>query len=92
MATRQKAKNDARLNFRLNARQKKLIDQAALVSGQSTSDFATSTLLEKARRVVEHTTVLSNRDRDLFLAMLESDSGPNAALLAAAKRYKERNV
>jgi uncharacterized protein (DUF1778 family) len=85
MAAKQK-KNDPRLNLRLSAKQKALIDRAALVTGQSTCDFATRTLLEKARRVVEHNTVLSNRDRDIFLAMLTSDSGPNHALLVAAKR------
>ena len=84
-------KNDARLNFRLNSRQKDLIERAACITGQSVSDFATSTLVERARRIVEHHTVLSNRDRDIFLAMLDADPEPNAALKRAVKRYKERN-
>jgi len=35
------------------------------------------------------TTILSNRDRDRFLKMLE-DKEPNEALKKAAKRYKEK--
>jgi len=33
-------------------------------------------------------TKLSNRDRDIFLALLNSAARPNKALLAAAKEYK----
>lgn len=90
MATRQK--NEARLNFRLNQQLKELIDRAACLSGQSVSDFAVSVLAENARRVIhEHsTTVLSDRDRDLFLAMLDEDAEPNEALRKAARKYKER--
>jgi uncharacterized protein (DUF1778 family) len=46
-----------------------------------------------ARRVLQDhdRTVLSNRDRDIFLAMLEeTDTRPNEALAAAARRYKKR--
>lgn len=91
MAARQK--NDARLDFRLNRQMKELIDRAASLTGQSVSDFAISTLVEKARRIIQEngTTVLSDRDRDIFLAMLDSDARPNEALKRAAKRYKARH-
>ena len=91
MATRQKS--DARLDFRLNRQFKELIDQAASLMGQSVSDFAVSTLVEKARRIVHESsmTVLSDRDRDIFLALLDSDARPNEALKRAAKRYKARH-
>jgi uncharacterized protein (DUF1778 family) len=90
MATRQK--NDARLDFRLNRELKELIDRAACITGQNVSDFAISTLVERARRIVQQNsmTVLSDQDRDIFLAMLDSEGKPNAALKQAAKRYKER--
>src|SRR5438874_290747 len=90
MATLQK--NDARLDFRLSQQHKVLIDQAARLAGQSISDFAVSTLVERARRILQENTVtvLSDRDRDIFLAMLDGDAKPNAALRRAAKRYKER--
>lgn len=82
-------KNDARLVFRLNRQMKELIDRAASLMGQSVSDFAVSTLVEKARRIVQENgiTVLSDRDRDIFLAMLDDDARPNEALKRAAKRY-----
>jgi len=86
-------KNEARLDFRLNRQLKDLIERAALLTGQNVSDFAVSVLTERARQVVqEHeTTVLSDRDRDLFLAMLDKDAEPNEALKKAAKRFKQRN-
>jgi uncharacterized protein (DUF1778 family) len=85
--------SDARLNFRLPTEFKQTIEDAAALTGQTVSDFAISELLVSARRVIQDhdRTVLSNRDRDIFLAMLEdTDARPNAALVAAAKRYKER--
>jgi uncharacterized protein (DUF1778 family) len=86
-------KNDARLDFRLNREQKSLIDRAACLAGQSVTDFATATLIEKAKGVIqEHEVrVLSNRDRDIFLALLDSDAEPNAALKQAAKRFKRHH-
>jgi uncharacterized protein (DUF1778 family) len=84
-------KNDARLDFRLNSQAKELIERAAALNGKSVSDFATSTLLEKARQVVqaETTRTLTEKDARLFLAMLD-DERPNAALKRAARRYKAR--
>lgn len=85
-------RNDARLDFRLPAELKETIEQAAAHTGQSVSDFAVSTLVRTARRVLEEERVtrLSNRDRDIFLAMLDrTDAKPNAALAAAAQRYEQ---
>jgi uncharacterized protein (DUF1778 family) len=83
----------ARLNFRLSAELKETIEEAAAQLGQTVSDFAISTLVTTARRVLqEHqVTWLSQRDRDRFVALLDdAESRPNKALRAAAKRYKER--
>lgn len=85
-------RNDARLNFRLPSRLKRTIEQAAAQTGQSVSDFAISTLVRSAQEVMEQSTEtrLSDRDRDLFLAMLDDvDARPNDALAEAAKRYKK---
>jgi len=95
MAVSQKnQKSDARLDFRLNSQAKEVIEQAAAVSGQSVSDFAVSALYRTAKEVLEReqTTRLSNRDRDVFLAMIDSDAKPNEALKRAAKRYKSRRA
>jgi uncharacterized protein (DUF1778 family) len=61
--------------------------------GQTVSDFAVSTLVQTARRVLhdENVTKLSKRDRDTFLAIIDDTSTrPNKALRDAVKRYKKR--
>ena len=85
-------KNDARLNFRLPEELKATIEKAAARLGQSVSDFAVSTLVRTAREVIrEHdVTELSNRDRDVFVAILDdAEARPNEALASAAERYKK---
>lgn len=79
----------ARMDFRLQAEQKSLIEQAAALSGQTLSQFGITAMLQAARASIEQATVteLSNRDRDVFLAMLDADVEPNAALRAAAERF-----
>jgi len=82
--------NTSRLDFRLSAPNKGLIDRAAACLGLTTTAFAVSTLTERARQVVdEHTTItLSDRARDSFLAKLDEDAEPNARLRQAADRHK----
>jgi len=83
---------DARLNFRLPADLKDTIEEAASHLGQSVTDFAVSTLVQNAREVIKqhNVTRLSNRDRDIFTKLLDdADARPNAALAAAARRYKK---
>ena len=69
---------DARLNFRLPSDLKEVIEEAAASLGQSVSEFAVSTLVRQARAVVEqrNVTVLSDRDRARFIALLD-DAGAN---------------
>ncbi len=83
---------DARLNFRLPVELKDVIEEAAAALGQSVTDFAVSTLVQQARSVIEqrNVTMLSDRDRDRFAAILDdAEARPNAALLKAAKRYRK---
>lgn len=87
------AKNDARLNVRLPAGLKRTIEDAAALLGQTVNDFAVSTLVHTARQVVrdQRVTVLTQRDWELFTAIIDDTSAkPNKAMLAAAKRYKRR--
>ena len=84
----------ARMNFRLPAEIKQAIEDAAAHCGQSLSDFAVSTLAQAARQVLQEQQVtrLSARDHKRFLALLDDSSAePNAALVAAAKRYRKQN-
>ncbi len=85
--------HEARLNFRLTPELKRTIEAAAAHMGQTVSDFAVSTLVQTARKIVDeqNATRLSQRDRDLFAALLDDTSTkPNKALVAAAKRYKKQ--
>jgi uncharacterized protein (DUF1778 family) len=80
----------ARINFRLTYEMKEMVERAAIASGQSLTDFAIQTLVARASEVLHHQQVrtLSDRDRDLFLALLDSDEEPNEALKKAAEDYK----
>jgi uncharacterized protein (DUF1778 family) len=83
-------KNDARVDFRLSRQAKKIIEQAAALTGQTVSDFAVSTLLEKAHQVMDRQRVrsLSERDARIFLRILDNDK-PTKALREAAAWYRE---
>lgn len=85
------ADNIARINFRLPVDMKEVVERAAVASGQSLTDFAIQALVTKANEVLEHQHVrtLTDRDRDIFLALLDSDEGPNEALRSAAEDYKQ---
>ena len=85
--------SDARINFRLSSDLKKTIEDAAAEMGQSINDFAISTLVQTARKILhdQQLTRLSERDRQLFVAMLDDEpSKPNDALVKAAKRHKKQ--
>ena len=75
------------IHFRVSLEAKKVIDKATVVSGQSLTEFATRSILDAANSVLEreYTTVLSDRDRDSLLAMLDADSQPNEGLREAAE-------
>jgi len=86
------AMQTARLDFRIEARTKQAIEQAAAVSGQTLSDFAKTALASKAAEVMQRhrVTLLTDEEWGRFMKIVDSDAGPNARLKRAAKRYKER--
>ena len=92
MATISSSTRDARLDFRLSQDHKRMIEQAAAVTGQSLSEFALANLVQAAQRVIERAAVteLTTRDRDTFLRLIASDAKPNKALQDAASRYRKR--
>lgn len=85
-------KASSRLDFRIAPENKRVIEKAATINGQSVSDFAVSTLLKSAREVLERhgQTRLSERDRDAFLELLDNPPEPNEALREAVKNYRRR--
>lgn len=88
--TKKKALRGARLDIRLNSKAKEKIEQAAAVSHQSITDFVVTSLLRASEEALERQKLiqLTNRDRDLFLAALETDVRPSRALRNAAERFK----
>lgn len=84
-----------RIDLRISSELKRLIEQAAALSGVSVSSFITETAVRRSREVIQEaqTIILSNRDRDIFLAMLEDEAGqPNAAMREAARRHRQMSV
>ena len=69
-----------------------LIRSAAALRGQSLDEFVLDAAAEASSRVLagESTTVLSDRDRDRFLELLDQPSEPNEALRRAAGRQIDR--
>lgn len=80
---------EARLEFRLTRATRERIEKAALASGQSLSEFATSALAREADAVLQrhHERALSERDWERFSEMLLRPPSPTAALQAAAQAY-----
>ena len=83
--------SSARVDFRTTQEVKSLIEQAAAVYGMNLSEFIKTTLIEKSREVLEQhqMRVLSDRDRDIFLTLLELPAAPNKALHTAALNFKK---
>lgn len=81
----------ARLNFRLSPEEKEKIERAAIASGMTVTDFAVHTLINAADETLErnHTRKLSDRDRDIFLDLLDAEGEPNDALKKAFLAHDE---
>lgn len=84
-----KAKS-SNIHFRVSNDAKEIIDKAIIASGQNLTEFATRSLISSATEVLERefTTLLSNRDRDALIALLDADSEPDKGLMEAADIHK----
>lgn len=80
-----------RLEARLPADAKAVIQHAADIRGRSLSDFVVSSALEAAERTIrEHEViVLSARDSIMFAEALLNPTGPNEALREAFRLHRE---
>ena len=83
-----KSKNE-RLDFRVTAEFKKLVTQAASLSGTSVTAYMMEVVRERAAETIERhgQLVLNNAARDQFLDALARPPAPNEALQSAAKKY-----
>ena len=72
----------ARINLRTSPEAKALIERAAALVGTTVSSFMLLNAYEAAQRLVaQHDSlVLSDRDRDAFLAAMDDPGLPNEAL------------
>jgi uncharacterized protein (DUF1778 family) len=84
--------SEATLDVRLPSAVKQAVEQAAAQLGQSVDEFAAAVLASTAREVIDHrgVTVLTLRDWERLVALLDQPAEPNAALKAAAQRYKQQ--
>lgn len=86
---RQTSEKD-RMHFRLDPKIKARVARAAAITGQGLTDFAVSTLSEKADQILaRHDTILLTSDEyNFFLKALDDDRKPSKRSRAAAKRYQ----
>ena len=80
-----------RLEARVTADQKRLIEQAAALEGRTVTDFVLSSLHEAARRSIEaHQRLeLSLRDSQAFVASLIDPQPVNDRLRETVRRYRQ---
>lgn len=83
---------DSRIDLRVTAEQKSLLEQAASLSGVSLSAYTLLHLLPQAQQDIEkqERLMLSNRDRDLFLSALANSSRLQGKLKSAIVLYQDK--
>ncbi|HMD96134.1 MAG TPA: DUF1778 domain-containing protein [Terriglobia bacterium] len=81
----------ARLEARVTADQKRLIERAAQLRGTSVTDFLVATAQQAANETIKDFETLNLRDeaRALFVNAILSPPAPNEAARRAAERYKK---
>ena len=82
----------ARLEARVTAEQKSLIERAAALQGRTVTDFVLTSVQDAARRAIEehHQLALSVRDSEAFVAALLNPKPVNDRLRDTVRRYRER--
>jgi len=84
-------RREQRLDARVSAADKQLVERAAALSGHSTTGFIVASLREKARQVIrEHETVdLTARASEQIVAALQQPPEPSEALQRAVRDYED---
>lgn len=72
--------------------QKELLERAAAIKGVSLSAYTLSHLLLAARQDIDsyEKLVLSNRDRDLFMSVMENPPELKSKLKSAIEKYRAK--
>lgn len=81
-----------RLETRVTAAQKSLIERAAALQGRSVTDFVLASVQDAARRTIEEHSqlTLSVRDSEAFVDALLNPRHVNDRLRDTVRRYRER--
>ncbi len=85
------ARKAERLEARVSAQQKAVLQRAAELRGMTLTEFVVASSQAAAERAIQDDEMikLSVRDREVFVAALLNPPAPNERLLRAARRYKE---
>jgi uncharacterized protein (DUF1778 family) len=80
-----------RLEARVTAQQKALIEQAAALQGRTITDFVLASVQDAARRAIEehHRLDLTMRDRQAFVEALLHPRPINDRLRDTVRKYRE---
>jgi len=83
---------DSRLDLRVTGEQKQLLERAAALKGVSVSAYTLFHVLPAAKEDIDshERLILSNRDRDLFLSVMENPPELKGKLKQAIKKYREK--
>ena len=82
-----------RLETRVTAEQKSLIERAAALQGRTVTDFVLTSVQDAARRAIEehNRLILSVRDSEAFVDALLNPKPVNDHLRETVRRYRERS-
>jgi len=81
-----------RLEARITAEQKSLIERAAALQGRTVTDFVLASVQDAARRTIEehHQLELSVRDSKAFVDAMLNPKPVNDRLRDTVRRYREK--
>ena len=70
------------------------LQEAAELSGATLNQFMVQAALEKAEKIIEREKLIlfSKNDAAMIINLLDNPSTPNAALLRAFERFKQREI
>jgi|SRR5579862_8688644 len=90
--SRRRSRKLSRLEARVTADQKRLIERAAHLRGTTVTDFVVESAQQAATETIKEfeTLVLRDRAREIFVNAILNPPVPNEAARAAAQRYKEQ--
>ena len=83
---------DSRIDLRVTQEQKELLEKAASLRGISLSAYTLLHLLPIAKQDIDtqERLILSDRDRDLFMPIMENPPELQGNLKTAIKKYRDK--